>query len=58
MPEYFDRGIAANPAMQCGNCVNRTPDGWCRPRQFTVAPALPACEFYEPVPASRFGPET
>jgi phage terminase large subunit len=58
MPEYFDRGAAANPAMQCGTCVNRTVDGWCRLRQFTVAPALPACEFYEPIPASRFGPGT
>jgi hypothetical protein len=57
MPEYFDRGLAANSALQCGTCVNRRADGWCRPRQFTVTPALPACEFYEPIPASR-SPET
>jgi hypothetical protein len=54
MPECFDRGIAVNPALQCGNCANRTADGWCRPQRFTVTPALPACELYEPIPASRF----
>ena len=54
MPECFDRGIAANPASQCGNCANRTVDGWCPVRRFTVTPALPACEFYEPIPASRY----
>ena len=53
MPAYFDRGIAANPALQCGNCANRTVDGWCRLQGFTVTPALPACELYEPIPASR-----
>jgi phage terminase large subunit len=58
MPAYFDRGVAANPAQRCGICANRTADGWCRLRQFTVTPALPACEFYEPIPASRFGPGT
>jgi hypothetical protein len=58
MPAYFDRGIAANPTQRCGTCANRTKDGWCRPRLFTVTPALPACEFYEPSPASRVGPET
>jgi hypothetical protein len=54
MAAYFDRGIAANPAMQCGTCVNMTADGQCRLRGFTVTPALPACEFYEPIPADRF----
>jgi hypothetical protein len=54
MPAYFDRGLAADPTRQCGTCANRTADGWCRPRQFTVTAALPACEFYEPIPASRF----
>jgi hypothetical protein len=58
MPAYFDLGIAANPARQCGTCVNRTKDGWCPPRLFTVTPALPACEFYEPIPAGRVDPET
>jgi hypothetical protein len=57
MPGYFDRGAVANPARQCGTCANRTAEGWCRPRRFTVTPALPACEFYEPIPVSRF-PET
>src|SRR5262245_1119461 len=54
MPAYFDRGIAANSALQCGNCANRTVDGWCPLRRFTVTPALPACDFYEPIPARRF----
>jgi hypothetical protein len=54
MPEYFDRGIAANPAMQCGTCVNRRGDGWCRLRLFTVAASLPACEFHEPIQADHF----
>jgi hypothetical protein len=58
MPAYFDRGVAADPAQRCGTCANRTVEGWCRPRLFTVTPALPACEFYEPIPASRVGPET
>ena len=54
MPECFDRGIAANPASQCGKGANGGVDGWCPVRRFTVTPALPACEFYEPIPASRY----
>jgi hypothetical protein len=53
MPEHADPG-AADSTLRCGTCANMTRDGWCRLRQFTVTPALPACEFYEPVPASRF----
>jgi hypothetical protein len=54
MPAYFDRGGAAGPERQCGTCANRTADGWCRARRFTVTPALPACEVYEPISVSRF----
>lgn len=54
MPTYFDMGLAANQALQCGTCVNRRGDGWCRLRLFTVAASLPACEFHEPIQAGHF----
>jgi hypothetical protein len=58
MPQHFDRGVAADPTRQCGTCANMTADGWCRLRRFDVTPTLPACEFYVPIPARRFGPGT
>jgi hypothetical protein len=54
MSSYFDLGVVPNPAQQCGTCANRTADGWCRLRELTVTPTLPGCDFYEPIPASRF----
>jgi hypothetical protein len=54
MPGYFDRGGAAGPEWQCGTCAHRTAEGLCRPRRFTVTPALPACEVYERIPPERF----
>jgi hypothetical protein len=54
-PELGEREVAEASGHQCGTCTNRTGDGWCRWRRFTVTPTLPACEFYAPIPPGRSG---